>query len=272
MIRFHTSSQAASPVAPGYHDDIDASMGVALQEAHALLDHHPSADPHALLCHMDTALRSQLHEHAQHGGSIAVDNTWLHQQLVTLATGQGFPNLDRLALLPIYLRFRLMGCGISGHYADSLGKGGGTLVIGNEPISGSIHQGVARTLPADSKPLLAATWALVAQVMTISTSPQASIEEVQALGDRSQLVYEAWLAYALQASNIEPNRVLLRQIVNRFDTPRAIEAGKDAKAALYPRLAHEGYWLLAFANFIGLRESILERFEEGNYLTDPDIR
>jgi len=73
-------------------------------------------------------------------------------------------------------------------------------VIGNEPISGSIHQGVPRKLPAASKPLLAATWALVVQVMAISTSPQASIEEVQALGNRSQLVYEAWLAYALLAS------------------------------------------------------------------------
>jgi len=122
MIHFHTSSHAASPVVPGYHDDIDASIGIALQEAHALIDRHPAADPQALLCHMDTALSAQLHEHAQHGGSIAVDDTWLHQQLVTLATGQGFPNLDRLALLPIYLRFRLMWCGISERYADSLGE------------------------------------------------------------------------------------------------------------------------------------------------------
>ena len=80
MIRFHTSSHASSSIVPSYHDDIDESLGIALQHAHALIDLDPVADPQAILCHMDTALSAQLHEHAQHGGSLAVDDTWLYQE------------------------------------------------------------------------------------------------------------------------------------------------------------------------------------------------
>lgn len=270
MIRFHTSSSSSSPVVPGYHDDIDESIGIALEHAHALIDRNPAADPQAILCHMDTALSGQLHEHAQHGGSIAVDNAWLHQQLVTLAMGEEFPNLDALAILPIYLRFRLMWCGVSERYAALLGTGDGTLVIGGEPLSGPIHQGVPRTLPTDSEPLLAATRALVTRIIAVSTSTQVGIDEVQALGDRSQLVYEAWLAYALQASDIEPNLMLLRQVVDSLDTSHSIEACKQSDTAQYPRLPHEGYWLLAFANFISLKESILACFESGDSVIVPE--
>ena len=258
MLQF-ISTPSTQPLAVAEFDQVtDGMVQAAIELGQRFAQDDGTADPVELSNLAGTIVCRWVKQHLQHGGILALDHDWLRAQLAPLRQLHRFPDLDVVALVPLYFVLRMLTHGQAKHRSPE--AGGGTIAFTHRQplLNERLHVTSTGDVPVGCQRLIEKTADLVDWIEGHRNDEDCSLELLAELMARSCCVYALWMKQAFIKDTVSFNRRLLSETLDALNTCPDFDDEADYDTAQYTPKLLEGLRLLAFATLAQVRAEVMK--------------